>query len=76
MPERLTYSTSEAAEVIGCSDDHVRSLVRQGVLAKVPHMGRLIRIRRDAVHELVGVPEGRQLVTAGAVRVTDGRSFS
>jgi excisionase family DNA binding protein len=74
--ERLTFSTAEAAEVIGCSEDKVRELVHAGVLPRVPHMGRLILIRRDAVLELVGVPDRQELVSAGAVRVVDGVSFS
>ena len=42
----LTASVAEAAREIGVSEWMVRQLVARGDLAKIPHLGKRIRIAR------------------------------
>ncbi len=35
MTARLVYSVPEAAEMLGCSDDHVYRLISKGALKRV-----------------------------------------
>lgn len=37
----------EAAELTSCSESTIRSLVDQGVLARVPHTGRVLIARKE-----------------------------
>lgn len=50
----VTYTVREAADLLGISERQVYRLVDRGVLPKVPDLGRLTRIPRAAVDELVG----------------------
>lgn len=49
----LTCSVQETARLLGVSRSQVYVLIGRGVLPKVPNLGRLCRIPRRAVEELV-----------------------
>lgn len=53
MTTALTCSVQETADLLGVSERHVRTLVENGTLAKVPHLGRAVRIPRIVVEALV-----------------------
>lgn len=46
MPERLTYTVTEAAEVLGVSKKKVYELVRRGHIAQVPGSTKVLISRR------------------------------
>lgn len=62
---RLTYSVGEAAEALGVGETTVRGLIRDGVLATVPHMGTRTLIPRASLEALV---------TADASTTSGGRT--
>jgi excisionase family DNA binding protein len=49
----LTCSVTETAKLLGVSRSQVYVLLGQGVLPKVPNLGRVCRIPRRAVEQLV-----------------------
>lgn len=48
-----TFSVMEAAKYLGVSRSQVYVLLQRGVLPKVPNLGRVCRIPRRAVEQLV-----------------------
>lgn len=77
VAEPLTLSPEEAGELVGCSADKVRDLVHRGVLPRVPHLGRLIRIPRVALLEVFRLNDVASIsVAVGALQVHDGGGFS
>lgn len=76
-PAPLALSVEEAAGLLGVSTSTIYTVVRQGHLPKVPHMGKSVRIPTIALERFAaGLPpatdeEMRQLVEArhlGSVR--------
>ena len=70
MPEirptdRIAYSPSEAAEILGCSRQTAHALINRGQLRRYK-VGRLTRIPAADVHALVGY-EPEQAGHAGEV---------
>lgn len=53
MTVALTCSVQETADLLGVSERHVRTLIGNGTLVRVPHLGRAVRIPRIAVEALV-----------------------
>lgn len=53
MP-RAAFTVGEVAEMYGVSDSHIRRLIRNGTLTKVPHMGALVRISPDEIERVFG----------------------
>lgn len=49
----LTYSVRETADALGISERQVYRMVERGALPKVPHLGRLTRIPRVAIDDLM-----------------------
>lgn len=49
----LTCSVQETARLLGISRAQVYVLLKRGVLAKVPHLGRVCRIPRQSIEDLV-----------------------
>lgn len=49
----LTCSVTETAKLLGVSRSQVYVLLQRGVLPKVPNLGRVCRIPRRAVEDLV-----------------------
>lgn len=43
---RLSYTADEAAQVLGVSPWTVYRLIERGDLAKIPHLGRAVRVAR------------------------------
>lgn len=43
---RLSYTVEEAAQILGVSTWTTYRLVERGDLAKIPHLGRAVRIAR------------------------------
>lgn len=62
---RLFYSTTEVAEILGCSGEHVRNLVRAGRLKAHDGLGRKILIPCSEVRRLTGEDEapGHEVVS-------------
>lgn len=58
---RLSYSVSEAAQVIGVSGWTVRQWIAQGVLGRIPHTGRV----------RIAVVEVERFVAMGVLRPPD-----
>lgn len=49
----LTCSVGETAKLLGVSRSQVYVLIGRGVLPKIPNLGRVCRIPRRAVEDLV-----------------------
>lgn len=71
MPEttqrrQLFYSTTEVADLLGCSGEHVRQLVRLGRLKAHDGLGRKILIPCNEVARLTGNDEipGHEVVSS------------
>jgi excisionase family DNA binding protein len=54
MTERLAYSVSQTAELLGCSDNTVRRMIGSGQLRSVRMCGRVI-VPVVAIEELLGM---------------------
>lgn len=54
--ERLVYTAREAAQILGCSEQHIGALIRRGHLHTVPNMGRKHLIPKWVIEELVAKP--------------------
>jgi len=54
-PAPLTYTVEEAARALGCGRDTVYTLVHANQIPHL-HLGRLIRIPRDALHAWANQP--------------------
>lgn len=58
MTARAAFSADEVAEMYGISESLVRQMTRDGRLAKVPHLGRTIRISWTELERVLGpLPE-------------------
>jgi excisionase family DNA binding protein len=55
--ERLTYTVSEVAEILGISRSKAYDLVAAGLLPIVPLPGRRKLVARAVLERLVGAPE-------------------
>ena len=55
--EPLAYTIPEAARQLGCSDTHIRTLVRTGVIPRVKVGGRVV-IRRATLESWLAEHEG------------------
>jgi excisionase family DNA binding protein len=51
---RAAYTVPEVAGMYGISESHVRRLIKAGTLAKVPHMGVVVRISPDELARVFG----------------------
>lgn len=77
MTGSRTYGVAELAATVGCSETHIRDLVRTGVLPTVPHMGRRVLIPRAQADEIFGLDATpAPSVRVGAISVSGGGSFS
>lgn len=47
IAEKVALSVPEAAQLTGLSSSSITRLVRRGVLATVPHVGRVLIARRE-----------------------------
>src|SRR5947208_9388739 len=56
MLQRLTYTVSEVAELLGISRSKAYDLVAEGALPIVPLAGRRKLVPRVALEQLVGAP--------------------
>jgi excisionase family DNA binding protein len=50
-------TADQVAEQLNVCKGHVYELVRQGVIPKVPFLGRVVRIRQEAIDDLLRSPE-------------------
>jgi excisionase family DNA binding protein len=57
---KVCYSVPEAARMLGVSDDLIYRLVVDGVIAKVPHMGRRVIIPHAELERLAGSRGGSE----------------
>ena len=52
--ERRAYTPTEVAKMYNVSPTHIRRLVREGVLTKVPHMGNRVLISTGELDRVFG----------------------
>jgi excisionase family DNA binding protein len=58
-PRRAAYTIGEVAKMFAVSDSHIRRLLRDGTLQKVPYMGSSVRISPDELERVFGaIPSG------------------
>ena len=67
MASRELWTVAQAAEVLGCSEDTVRRLIKAGKLASVNVSARLTRIFPEDVEEYL---QSRRVKTAALRRQT------
>lgn len=56
--ERAAYTISEVARLYAVSDSHIRRLIRDGILQRVPYMGSSVRISPDELERVFGSTPG------------------
>lgn len=53
--ERRALTVEQVADLYGVSTSHIRRLVRDGTIVRVPHMGRRVLIATGELDRVFGV---------------------
>ena len=55
--DQWTYSMGETSEILGVTIYKVREMVAQGIIKKVPGLGRWVRIHQSEMRRMLLEPE-------------------